>query len=131
MSTKRTVKDWIAVVRTGIEVCGIPSKHDVERLLEAIDHATATISTITPAQQAVLDAAVAWRTAYGSLPDSTEQKLALAAAVDAMTRPPSVADRLETWWRKPTDGTAMEYSQQFEALIAEVRALEAGKGKEV
>lgn len=83
---------------------------------------------VTPEQQAVLDAAVAWREWIrpAFLADSaSKSQLALVAAVDAMTRPPSLADRLEAW--NLTQQQGPQASDDFDAIVAEVRALEAGK----
>lgn len=83
---------------------------------------------VTPEQQAVLDAAVAWREWIrpAFLADSaSKSQLALVAAVDAMTRPPSLADRLEEWANTPSKYRgATDDKAAFAALVAKVRELE-------
>lgn len=95
----------------------------------AVEALTEPEPTITPEQQAVLDAAVAWRKQQP--PATTENWRSFLAAVDAYTatlRKPSVADRLEAWAANPAAyGNYTNDRHAFETLIAEVRALEAGK----
>lgn len=136
MSTIKDVRKWADALRQGWREMGRYSDHDVRRLLEELD--SATITTIDPKQQAVLDAAVRVHTTKrvncyrcgvvgfeGRYGDDAALK-ELNAAVDAMTRPPSVADRLEALDKRIPYQNA-EIAAEWNALIAEARALEAGK----
>lgn len=116
MSTVKEVKElWAAWQNCGCD------DWDCRHYIECHDALDALTSGITPEQQAVLDAAVAWREVGGSVGSMLRATDNLAAAVDAMTRKPSVADRLETWLRDDLPDNLRE------GIIAEVRALEAGK----